>query len=138
MIERVYFMKGIVLSGSMQFLEQMKKYEEPLKSKGYAPILPNEDKWDVIEPNQINHYKAEVSRKHFDAIADPRTYAILVINSSKKGIDNYIGANTFAEIAIAFYFRKKIYLLNDLYKPFSDELLAWGAVALNGDINSLI
>lgn len=49
-------------------------------------------------------------------------------------IPNYIGANTFAEIAIAFYFGKKVFLLNDIYEPYSDELIAWGAIPLKGEI----
>ena len=62
---------------------------------------------------------------------------MLVVNSDKKGVKNYIGANTFAEIAIAFYFEKKLYLLNDIYGPYSDELLAWNVIPLKGNLNLL-
>lgn len=130
-------MSKIVISGSMQFLKNMNEYKAPLERKGFKVVLPEEDNWDSIKPDEINAYKRMVSKKHFDAIADPDTCAILVINNPKRGIDNYIGANTFAEIAIAFYFGKQIYLLNDIYEPYSDELLAWGAVSLQGNINTL-
>jgi len=52
---------------------------------------------------------------------------------TKKGICNYIGANSFAEIALAFYLGKKIFLLNDVYSLYEDELSAWGAVPLKGE-----
>lgn len=130
-------MNKIVISGSMQFLKDMEDCKIPLEEKGFKVFLPEEDDWDNIKPEEINQYKNSVSRKHFDAIADSNTSAILVVNNSKKGIANYIGANTFAEIAIAFYFGKKIYLLNDIYEPYSDELLAWGAISLNGNIDFL-
>lgn len=127
-------MKNIVISGSMQFLEDMKKYSALIEKKHFGVILPEEDDWDSIKPDQINAYKKMVSQKHFDAIADSNTYAIFVVNNCKKGIQNYIGANTFAEIAIAFYFGKKIFLLNDIFDPYADELMAWGAISLKNNI----
>ena len=94
-------MKNIILSGSMQFLDEMQKLAHPLKDKGFIPVLPEEDDWASIKPENINAYKKMVSRKHLDAIASPDTYGILVVNCPKKGLNNYIGANTFAEIAVA-------------------------------------
>lgn len=130
-------MSKIVISGSMQFLKNMEDCKKPLEKKGFEVVLPEEDDWNSIKPDEINDYKKSVSKKHFDAISSSDTYAILVVNNPKKGMSNYIGANTFAEIAIAFYFGKQIYLLNDIYEPYSDELQAWGAIPLNGKINSL-
>jgi hypothetical protein len=62
----------------------------------------------------------------------------LVANNPKHGIDNYIGANTFAEVAIAVNAKKKIYLLNDYYEPVRDELIAWEAVPLHGKLEKVI
>ena len=130
-------MSRIVISGSMQFLNEMKKCKELIEKKGFTVILPEEDNWDKITPEQINNFKRIVSKRYFDIIADANTTALLVVNSDKKGVKNYIGANTFAEIAIAFYFEKKIYLLNDIYGPYSDELLAWNIIPLKGNLNLL-
>ena len=130
-------MKNIVVSGSMQFLDDMRKCVIPITQKGYNVILPEEDDWSSIKPEKINAYKKMVSKKHLDAIADVDTYAILVVNNEKKGQKNYIGANTFAEIAVAFYFGKKIFLLNDIYEPFMDELMAWEAYPLKNDIEKI-
>lgn len=130
-------MSRIVISGSMQFLNEMKKYKRLIEKKCFTVILPEEDNWDKITPEQINNFKSIVSKRYFDIIADANTTALLVVNSDKKGVKNYIGANTFAEIAIAFYFEKKIYLLNDIYGPYSDELLAWNVIPLKGNLNLL-
>lgn len=130
-------MSRIVISGSMQFLNEMKKYKRLIEKKGFTVILPEEDNWDKITPEQINNFKRIVSKRYFDIIADANTTALLVVNSDKKGVKNYIGANTFAEIAIAFYFEKKLYLLNDIYGPYSDELLAWNVIPLKGNLNLL-
>lgn len=132
-----WLVKNIVVSGSMQFLDDMRKCAIPIMQKGYNAILPEEDDWDSIKPEGINAYKRMASKKHFDAIANVNTYAILVVNNTKKGQKNYIGANTFAEIAVAFYFGKKIFLLNDIYEPFIDELTAWEAYPLKNDMEKI-
>jgi len=131
-------MKNIVLCGSMNFIEKMKDISITLSAMGVVPIIPEEDKWNKIKAEDVNEYKSKVSRDHFDKIADENTQAILVVNESKNGINNYIGANTFAEIALAFYFEKEIYVLNEIYQPYRDELLAWGVQALGGNIQLVI
>lgn len=122
-------MKTIVLCGSMSIKDKMLTIAEMLKREGYDILLPNE----CIEGKP----KLEASRAHFNRIIDNNTKAILVINEPKNGIENYIGANTFAEIAFAFHFNKKIYLLNDIYEPYKDELFGWNVITLKSDINLL-
>ena len=55
----------------------------------------------------------------------------------KNNIKNYIGPNSLCEIAFSFYYKRKIYLLNDIYEPFKDELEGCGVIPLNGDLNKL-
>ena len=131
-------MKNIVLCGSMTFIEKMKDFSAILSKMGFAPIIPEEEKWSEMSDEKINEYKRKVSRDHFDKIADKNTYAILVVNESKNGKENYIGANTFAEIAMAFYFEKEIYVLNGMYYLYKDELLAWDVQMLNGNIQKIV
>lgn len=130
-------MENIIISGSMNFLQDMQALILPLEQIGYNAIVPEEDDWDSIPKEKINDYKKLVSMKHMSAIADNNTKGILVVNNPKRGVNNYIGANTFAEIAIAFYFGKNIYLLNDIYAPYEDELLGWGVTVLNGDLSKI-
>jgi len=121
----------------MTHIAKMIEYSKNLSEMGFVPIIPNEEGWTEIKEADINKYKAKVSRDHFDKVTNKETFAILVVNEPKNNIDNYIGANTFAEIAFAFYFNKKIYVLNGIYKPYADELLAWGSHILNGDISRI-
>ena len=62
---------------------------------------------------------------------------VLIVNETKDNIENYIGPNTFAEISCAFYFNKKIYLLNDYYVPYIDELVGWGTINLKGNLDKI-
>lgn len=124
-------MKRIVLSGSMKFRKEIIEIGEKLK-KIYNI--------DVIIPREcidVDMNKKEASRLHFDEIINKDTDTVLVINGNKGELKNYIGANTFAEIAFAFYFNKKIYLLNDVYEPYREEIDAWEVIPLKGDINKL-
>ena len=38
-----------------------------------------------------------------------KTDYVLIVNDEKNGIPNYIGANSFAELAFGFYFGKKVF-----------------------------
>lgn len=62
--------------------------------------------------------KIIASRAYFDRICNPDNEIILIVNETKNGIENYIGPNSFVEIAFGFYFHKRVYLLNDIYKPY--------------------
>lgn len=130
-------MKKIVISGSMKFINEMNQLIKPIEELGYKAVVPEDDNWDSIPKNKINEYKKMVSKKHLSEIASDDTIGILVVNNSKHGTENYIGANTFAEIAIAFYFNKKIYLLNDIYEPYEDELTGWEVIPLNKNISKI-
>lgn len=130
-------MKKIVICGSMQFIDKMNICAAILEKKGFAAITPDEGDWDKISTEKINEYKREVSLRYFNEVAREDTYGILVINETKKGVMNYIGANAFAEIAIAFYKGKKIFLLHDIYEPLADELIAWEATPLHGEMDNL-
>lgn len=130
-------MYRIVLSGSMKFLDKMNETADYFFSQGLLAIIPDEDQWDSIPSEQINDYKKQVSIDYFKKIAASDTDAVLVINEEKNSSMNYIGANSFAEIAIAFYFNKKIFLLNDIYPLYSDELIAWGVIPLFGNIENI-
>ena len=113
-------MNRIVLCGSMKLKEKIFEVEHFLKNKGYEVITPKEFKVETT--------KGEATKLHFDEITNQKTDIVLAINVTKNGIENYIGPNTFAEIAMAFYFNKNIYLLNDIYEPYRDELEGWNAI----------
>lgn len=121
--------RNIVLCGSMKVKNDIFKTALILQSKGYDVLLPEE----CISGEE----KSIASRKHFDRIVNPDNTIILVVNATRNGIPNYIGANSFAEIAMAFYHNKKIYLLNDIYEPYKDELIGWGVNCLRGELDNI-
>lgn len=119
-------MKNIVLCGSMKVKDKILDVAEALEKDGYNVLLPIECMQGLD--------KLIASRAHLDRICNPENNIILVVNATKNDIPNYIGPNTFAEIAFGFYFHKDVYLLNDIYKPYEDELVGWNVIPLKGDL----
>ncbi len=121
--------KNIVLCGSMKVKGKILEIEHELKEKGYNVLLPKECMEGL--PKEV------ASRAHFKRIIDEENDTILVVNATKNGILNYIGPNSFAEIAFAFFYNKNIYVLNEFYEPFKDELTGWGVKELHGSLDNL-
>ncbi|MEI9996276.1 MAG: hypothetical protein WDM91_16890 [Rhizomicrobium sp.] len=116
----------------------MRGLRAALRAHGIKAVAPADERNRGMATLEARRrFKRRVSRAYFRRIRRDDVVAILVANRPKRGRKNYIGPNTFAEIAIAFDARKAIYLLADVYAPFADELAAWGAIALKGDVERL-
>lgn len=120
-------MKNVVICGSMKVKDSIVTISEELKKRGYNVLLPIE----CMEGKD----KIIASRAHFDRICNPDNEIVLIVNADKNGISNYIGPNSFAEIAFGFYHKKRVYLLNDIYDPYSDELIGWKVIPLKGNLD---
>lgn len=122
-------MKKIVLCGSKKFIPKFFELEKELKDMGFNVVVPREFIVDMD--------KKDASLLHFSEIDKDDVDALLIVNESKNGQENYIGANGFAELAFGFYKGKDIFLLNDIYEPYAEELIAWEVIPLKGDISKL-
>lgn len=120
--------KTIILCGSMKVKNKIFEVKEILESYDFNVLLPEECIKEID--------KKEASRAHFNRIIS-NDADILIVNEEKNNIKNYIGPNSLCEIACAFYYNKKIYLLNDIYEPYKDELEAWDVIPLNGNLENL-
>ena len=139
----------IVICGSINFVDDMKRIKEKLEGMGHEVILPAsidkfrintfEDAQELKErEDYIDGVKANATVKHFDEVKN--SDAILIVNVEKHGIKNYIGGATFAEVMFAFYENKKIFFLNPIPTDerlafWADELAVVHPVILNGDIS---
>lgn len=119
----------IVLCGSLKIKDRIIEVGRILEELGYEVWTPNDNMKSL--PKRLQ------SRTHFDRITGNECDAILVVNEEKDGISNYIGPNSFAEIVLGFYAKKKVYLLNDYYEPYKDELESWNIIALKGNLKNI-
>lgn len=64
---------------------------------------------------------------------------LLILNHNHRGIENYVGGNSFIEMIIAFYLKKPIYLLHEIPEgmAYTEEIKALYPVIVH-DIESFI
>jgi hypothetical protein len=132
--------RWIVISGSMSMHARMHAEQQDLQLSGVPAVLPPADDHIMagLGEEEYQAAKRRAALAHFRKVMDPRTFGVLAVNGDKHGIRDYIGPNTFAELAIAFVQGKRIYLLQDVPVNLADELRAWGAIPLRGDLGRLI
>jgi len=88
------------------------------------------------DPSWIWDRKAEAIDVHFQKVV--WCDAILVLNYEKNGVADYVGANTLMEMGLAFYLKKKIFLLNPVPKIGSqEEILGMKSVVIARDLNQI-
>lgn len=132
--------RRVVIIGSMSVYDKMGAIASELNASGIHTVVP-EAEGDAVRQLSLfdfEQFKRRVSFAYLRKIRDPRTYCVLAVNLDRHGILNYIGPNTFAEIAVAFAQSKRIYLYQGMPEAYSDELSAWGCTQLNGRLDALV
>ena len=83
----------------------------------------------------------DMIKRYWDFIKN--SDSILVLNLTKKGIDNYIGGSTLMEMGFAYGHGKKIYLYNSMPERserihYLDEILDMKPILLNGNLSKIV
>jgi nucleoside 2-deoxyribosyltransferase len=114
----------IAICSSMVFTEKMIEIQQSLNKIGHEAcisIFANAYIGKTVqEKEEITIYhknEKDAIRKFWKIIKT--CDAILVLNYTRRGIENYIGGNTFLEMGFAHVLNKKIFLMN----PIPDVLL---------------
>ena len=131
----------ICICCSLSFTEDVLKLANELKAAGYEVSLPNGVINKLYEKSDFDPIKAKIEtnavKNHIEKIK--QSDAILICNYTKNDVKNYIGANTFLEIAFAYYYDKTIFALNPLPdQPYiHDEIQSFDIKVLDGDLTKL-
>ena len=84
----------------------------------------------------VRKIKDDVIKRYYEIIKN--SDAVLVVNYNKKGVENYIGGNTFLEMGFAHVLNKKIYLLNPIPEMgYRDEIVAMQPIILEGNLGEI-
>lgn len=141
----------ISICASIQFTPQIKEIADKLALQGHKVIIPDGTERIINGETTLDEFldktskgegaeakiKYDVIRKYFHKIES--CDAILILNFTKKGIDNYIGGNTFLEMGFAHVLNKKIYLYNPIPKMmYLDEIITMQPIVINGDLEKII
>jgi hypothetical protein len=141
----------IVICGSIDATYEIKEIADKLEKAGHETEIPLTSQRILNGELTLDEFKKEkekngdgfvrkvhddVIRRYYELIKN--SDSVLIANYPKKGIDNYIGGNTFLEMGFAHVLNKKIFLLNPIPEvSYKDELLAMQPIILNGDLSKI-
>ena len=135
----------IALCHSMQFAEKADEVKKWFEQNGHKAFpssfnqkyigLNDEEKEELKLHHKYNH---DAIKEHWSIIQN--SDAVLVLNYTKNGIENYIGGNTLLEMGFAYILEKPIYLLNQIPNiPFYEtEIKAMKPKILNGELSKIM
>jgi hypothetical protein len=123
----------------MRVHERIAETSRRLEALGVANVAPRPDAAvaNARTPEEADARKRAASMRHFRLVMAPETWGILVVNGDGASAPDYVGASAFAESALAFAHGKAIYILNGFPGRYGEELRAWGATCLDGDLAKL-
>jgi nucleoside 2-deoxyribosyltransferase len=120
----------------MKHSNRMVEIGRALEQDGMKVFLPNigeNSDYETLSETEATDHKSRMIRAHLEKIR--QSDAVLVVNELLKGIDGYIGANTFLEMGFAYALEKKIYVLHSLpEQPNIVELRGLLPIILQGDL----
>ena len=140
--------KTIVICSSASFYLQVIEVQKQLRNLGFKVSVPlTAIKMDKSNDFRVETYKtwierpedykrkAYLTKKHFNKVVEGD--AILVLNYEKNGKSGYIGGAVLSEMAIAFYTKKTIFILNgiDENSNFKEEIYGFQPIILNGNLD---
>jgi len=140
----------ITLCGSIAFIDEMADVKHQLEVLGHEVKMPPLEvpgpdgtpmpvkEYYALRKSSPDHEawvwdrKADAMSLHFDKVA--WADVILVTNYDKRDVEGYIGPNTLMEMGLAFYLKKKIYLLNPVpYVAWREEILGMRPIVIASD-----
>jgi hypothetical protein len=142
--------KTITICSSASFYSQVVEVQKQLKDLGFKVRVPitvnkmvksNDFKVETyktwMERPEDYKRKAYLTKKHFGEVE--KGDVVLVLNYKKNGKDGYIGGAVLSEMAVAFYLKKPIYILNpiDESSSFKEELYGMFPIILRGDLKNI-
>ena len=119
----------------------MLEIKSKLEGFGYSVILPKDTELyasgEKSIEGKLEKQEGDLIRNYFNEIKN--SDAVLIVNISKNGIENYIGGNALIEMAFAHVLDKKVYLLNPVpTMNYKDEINTMSPEILNGDLSRVI
>jgi nucleoside 2-deoxyribosyltransferase len=132
----------VTIHASLDFKTEMIAAKQYLESRGFQVILPELKRYQHIrdeldDEERFTTIKAQLTRQNISNVE--KCDCLLILNYDHRGYRNYVGGNSFLEMAIAFYRHKPIYLLHDIPEsmPYTEEIKALSPIVL-GSLERLV
>lgn len=134
----------IAICTSMIFTEEMLRVKKDLESLGHVVFVSGFSKAYVGKTEKQKEKLTLFHKNNKDAIREfwkkiKKADAILVLNYTRRGIENYIGGNTLMEIGFAHVLGKKIFLMNPIPEIiyYKSEIEAVKPIIISGDLTKI-
>lgn len=132
----------IMILGSMSFADKMVEAKEMLEQAGHHLMVSSFVANHLGKTHAESEAQALVEKEAGDAMRVDfeklhHVDAVLALNYTKRGIENYVGGNTLMELGLAHVLHRKIFLLNPVPKIeyYQSEIHAMHPVILYGDLS---
>ena len=135
----------ILIGGSMSFADKMIEARWTLEQLGHeVKLSPDTDYFMQHAKDKMSFEEelkfckeTDIMRKFFDEIATIDW--MLFLNYDRKWISWYIGTSVLMEIGIAFFLKKKIYLISpiDTTQSYALEVMETNPIIIDGDLNKI-
>jgi nucleoside 2-deoxyribosyltransferase len=130
----------IAICGSMKVFAQMKELGKSLNALDHNVFMPNSEGTKVdyskLPFEEQVRLKSGFIKSYLEKIKE--CDAIMIANFDQENKLNYIGSNTFVEMAFAFALGKKIYIWQELPEQENKlEIAGMLPVALGGKLNEI-
>ena len=131
----------------MSFAKEMLEAQKTLQGMGHTAEVPCDTDMHIEKPefidnidgNYVHCLEKDIVWKCFDLVA--KADAILLLNYPKNNIGGYVGTSSLMELGLAYYLKKKLYLLYPFPDPnkirWAHEVSIMLPVILNGDLKNL-
>jgi hypothetical protein len=142
--------KIITICSSAVHYKDVLEVENELKKLGFrtkipqtARVMQRTNNFNVSTYKTWYKDKKDYTKKtkfilaHFKKILD--SDAILVVNMEKNGIKGYIGGNVLMEMAIAFHYKKPIFIYNNITEDLQikEEVYGLKPKFISGDLSKI-
>lgn len=132
----------IVVGGSMVFAKDQLEAKVSLEALGHE-VLVTDDIEDYVDSPAIKasfeeelkiSLEYDIMRSFFNKIEE--SDGLLIVNNKKRGIEGYLGTSVLMEMGLAYYLKKKVYLVNpiDMDQGYALEVALINPVVLSGDL----
>lgn len=140
----------IAICSSASFYKDVLRVAADLRKYGFVPVVPlTASKMARNNDFNVKRYKTWfrdpadykiktfLMKEHFKEII--ASDVVLILNLTKHEMKGYIGGNVLMEMAIAFHYKKSIYIYNNISSKsqFKEEILGMHPVFIDGDLSKI-
>ncbi|NVK52489.1 MAG: hypothetical protein HWD85_06105 [Flavobacteriaceae bacterium] len=118
---------NLLIHSSLDHKDKLLDCANKFKNIGLSIIFPELKRFQHIRDKQnnqllFNKIKNKLSIENIKNVE--KCDYLLIVNPNHRGIENYIGGNSFLEMVVAFYLKKPIFLTNPIPEnlPYTEEI----------------